>query len=385
MDGTPQEYRWHAEPETLGMAREPLERGMATLLAGCADGRHPGAQAYLSRHGTALLEYACGEARPGAPLTPDSLTAWFSACKPLTAMAIAMLYDQGLLDLDDPVRRFIPAFGNGKEACTIRHVLTHQGGFANAVTAPQGRGAEEIIAEICAYPAEYPPGGKAGYHPTGGWYVLGEIVRVIDGRGIGQYVAEQLFAPLGMHGSQMGIPAERQRELNSRLALVAVGVSEREPFASQAMVDTFNSPAEIAQVNPSGGIRGPARDLGRFYEFLLAGGRWEGRQLIDARTVALFTACHRWDLPDLTLMQAPLPWGLGFGLYGNADVHRTVSRRMFGHSGMVSSVALGDPELGLACAVITTGLLDPMGNARRLREVTGAMVEACTDARGSSP
>jgi CubicO group peptidase (beta-lactamase class C family) len=205
--------------------------------------------------------------------------------------------------------------------------------------------------------------------------VLGEVLRVIDGRTIDRFVAEELLAPLGMKSSYMGIPPEAA--LEDRLALVALGTSDRENYASQAMVDAFNSPAELARVNPSGGMRGPARDLGRIYELLLARGGWEGRQLIDPRTVALFTACHRWDLPDQTLMQAPLAWGLGFGLYGSADMHRAVSRRVFSHSGMVSSVAFGDPERGLACVVITTGLLDAMGNARRLREVTGAVVEAC--------
>ena len=359
------------------MSRARLEQGMEALLKGCEEGKHPGAQAYVSRSGRAVLEFACGEARPGRPITPDSITAWFSACKPLTAMAVAMLYDRGLLELDDPVRRYLPAFANGKESCSIRHVLTHQGGFAGAVTHPGNRSTEEIIAEICAWPDEYPPGAKAGYHPTGGWYVLGEILRIIDGRPIDRFVAEELFAPLGMADSHMGLTETERKRLEPRLALVALGNTDREPYADQAMVDAFNSEEELARVNPSGGVRGPARDLGRFYEMLLAGGEWEGRQLIDRRTVALFTACHRWDLPDQTLMQAPLAWGLGFGLFGSADMHRAVSRRVFSHSGMVSSVALGDPARELACVVITTGLLDAMGNARRLREVTGAVVEAC--------
>ena len=116
---------------------------------------------------------------------------------------------------------------------------------------------------------------------------------------------------------------------------------------------------------------------------LLAGGQWAEephatRTLLDRRTVELFTACHRWNMPDSTLMGAPLAWGLGFGLHGNADIHRAASRRVFGHSGMVSSVGLADPVNGLTCVVITSGLLDPMTNARRLRDATGAAYEACT-------
>ena len=199
----------------------------------------------------------------------------------------------------------------------------------------------------------------------------------MDGRPIERFLAEELLAPLGMADTRLGIPAAEQAALQGRLARVALGRTEREPYADQAMVERLNGTEEIAQPNPSGGMRGPARDLGRFYDWMLGGGEGQTPSLVERRTMALFTACHRWNLPDLTLMQAPLPWGLGFGLWGNADFHRAASRRVFGHSGLVSSVALGDPERGVSCAVITTGLLDPIGNARRLREVNGAVLEAC--------
>lgn len=359
------------------MQRAPLEQAMGKLADGVADGRHPGAQLYVSRHGTPLLEFACGEAAPGVPLTVDSVTAWFSASKPLTAMAIAWLYDRGRLGLDEPVRQYLPDFAAGKETCTIRHVLTHTGGFAEAVRQDDDKPWDELIAEISAYPAEYVPGTRAGYHATAGWYVLAEIVRRVDGRTIDRFVAEELFAPAGMTDSHMGVPPRQQAALGPRLAAVALGRTERAPFADEAFITRFNSAREIARVNPSGGIRGPARDLGRFYEFMLAQGQTAAGTVIDPRTVALFTACHRWDMPDTTLMGANLAWGLGFGLHGNADIHRGASRRVFGHSGMVSSVGLGDPVWGLSCVVITTGLLDPMTNARRLRDATGGAFEAC--------
>jgi len=372
-----QDTHWHTAPAGLGMQRAPLEQAMQKLADGVTDGRHPGAQLYVSRHGTPLLEFACGEAAPGVPLTVDSVTAWFSASKPLTAMAIACLYDRGRLGLDDPVRQYLPDFGAGKESCTIRHVLTHTGGFAEAVRQADDKPWDELIAEICAYPAEYAPGTRAGYHATAGWYVLAEIVRLVDGRTIDRFVAEELFGPAGMAGSHMGIPPAQQTALGDRLAKVALGRTERTPFADEAFITRFNSVREMARVNPSGGIRGPARDLGRFYELLLAKGQAASGAVLDPRTVELFTACHRWDMPDATLMGANLAWGLGFGLHGNADIHRGASRRVFGHSGMVSSVGLGDPVWGLSCVVITTGLLDPMTNARRLRDATGGAFEAC--------
>ncbi len=372
----PADVRWHLDPAELGLERAVLAEGPALLAQGVAAGLHAGAQLYVSRHGRPVLEAAVGEAAPGQPMTAEHLTAWFSACKPVTALAIALLYDRGALALDDPVRRYLPEFGAGKERCTIRQVLTHQGGFAGALDVREPLEWDEAIARIGAYPAEYPPGSKAGYHSSTGWFVLGEIVRRSDGRPIDRFVAEEVFAPLGMSASRMGIPAPQQRTLEHRLARVQLGRTERPPFVEPAFIDQFNGPREIARVNPSGGIRGPARDLGRLYECLLAEGRGPERPLLDRRTVALFTACHRWGVPDQTLLGAPLAWGLGFGLHGNADYHRDYSRRVFGHSGMVSTVGLADPQTGLACVVVTTGLLDPMTNARRLREVNGTAVRA---------
>jgi len=364
-------------PEELGMDAAALQEGLDNLRRGVADGRHAGAQLYVSRFGKPVVDFACGDAAPGRPMTPETLTAWFSAGKPLTAMAIALLLDRGQVDLDDPVRRYLPEFGAGKEACTLRHVLTHQGGFTGAASHADTMTWDETLAAICAYPAEYAPGTRAGYHSTAGWYVLAEVLRRVDGRGIDRFLAEEFFGPLGMRDSHLGIPPAQQARLRPRLAQVQLGRTEREHFATPEFIAQFNGAAEIARVNPSGGGRGPARELGRFYEMLLAQGRWEERDLLDRRTVQLFTACHRWDMPDRTLGGAPLPWGLGFCLYGNADVHPAVSRRVYGHSGMVSAVAFADPDAGLVCVVVTTGLLDALTNARRLREVNGPIVRAC--------
>ena len=370
------DLRWHVEPQELELARTALEAGVASLVQGVREGRHAGAQMYVGRHGQPVLEAAVGEAAPGRPMTHDHLTAWFSASKPATALAIALLCDRQALDLDDPVQRYLPAFAHGKERCTVRHVLTHQGGFSSALDVREQLEWAEVIDRVCAHPADYPPGSKAGYHSTTGWFVLGEIVRRIDGRPIDRFVAEELFAPLGIRDSHMGIAPATQQALEHRLAKVHLGRTEREQFAAPAFIEQFNGAWEIARVNPSGGIRGPARDLGRLYDCLVRKGRWEERTVLDPRTVDLFTACHRWGLPDATLMGAVLPWGLGFGLHGNADYHRDYSRRVFGHSGMVSTVGLADPVHGLTCVVITTGLLDPMTNARRLRDATGGAIRA---------
>jgi len=132
---------WHTEPDAVGMSRETLLKEVAGLEAGREAGRHSGAQCYVSRRGRPVLEFACGDALSGGAMTPDTLTAWFSSGKPLTAIAVAILYDRGRLDLDDPVVRYLPEFRNGKEACTVRHVLIHQGDFPpRCATGPKRAG-----------------------------------------------------------------------------------------------------------------------------------------------------------------------------------------------------------------------------------------------------
>src|SRR5262249_10219057 len=138
---------------------------------------------------------------------------WFSSTKAITAAAVAQLWQLERVRLDERVAAYIPEFSQGgKEAITLRHVLTHTGGFRNADGGMGGlSGAfapwDEVLARICAAPIEpgWAPGHRAGYHPTSGWFVLGEIVRRLDGRPFDRYLREELFEPLGMRDSWVGM------------------------------------------------------------------------------------------------------------------------------------------------------------------------------------
>src|SRR5687768_6546918 len=100
---------------------------------GVRTGLHLGAQLYVSWRGEVVLDFACGEAREGVPMRTDSVVQWFSSGKPLTAMAVAQLYEKGLVRIEAPVMDYVPEFGrNGKDAITLEHLLTHTGGFRKA-------------------------------------------------------------------------------------------------------------------------------------------------------------------------------------------------------------------------------------------------------------
>src|SRR4051794_41079091 len=96
---------------------ESLPRTVAVLEQGITDGLHVGAQGYVSRGGMPVADFGIGLARPGVPMRPDTLMLWLSATKPVAAVAVAQLWERGLLDLDDPAARHIPAFAaRGKGA-----------------------------------------------------------------------------------------------------------------------------------------------------------------------------------------------------------------------------------------------------------------------------
>jgi CubicO group peptidase (beta-lactamase class C family) len=346
-------------------------------------GMHDGAQLYVSRHGETLLDAAVGESRPGRALEPDDLMLWYSAGKPLTTVAILQLWERSRLGLDDPVGRYIPNWGAGKEEATLRHVLVHTGGFTMV-----GRGElfdkdvtyAEAVARIAAHPAEWRPGTKAGYHPTSGWKVLGAVVEAVDGRPIDRYLAEEVLAPAGMAESRLGVPLDEQERLGERLAPVhwkghafmaqdGDGVRMLEYHIERI----HNEPWHMAKVEPGGGMRGPARELGRFYEGLLG----HGPALLEPRTVEVMAAVHRHGIPDITFAGMKIPWGLGVQVAGSMT--GGPGRRAFGHSGMASSRAMADPDAGLVFVFVANGLPDPLRNEQRIFELTDALYSAFGD------
>ena len=143
-----------------------LPRMIAVIERGIAAGLHSGAQFYVSRDGVIVASGAVGEARPGVAMMGENILIWYSAGKPLTAIAIAKLNEAGLVGLDEAVAKYIPEFGvKGKEAISVRNLLTHTGGIRWANFQP-GMGWEEILGRICDAPLEprWEIGRTAGYH-----------------------------------------------------------------------------------------------------------------------------------------------------------------------------------------------------------------------------
>jgi CubicO group peptidase (beta-lactamase class C family) len=345
------------------------------------DDLHDCAQVYVSRGGEVLLDAAIGESRPGRPLRTDDVMLWYSSGKPLTTVAILRLWERGRLDLDDPIAQYVDGWANGKKHCTIRHVLIHTGGFPMYGNSDFDTDlpSAEVLAHIAAAPAAWEPGTKAGYHPVTGWKVLGAVVEAVDGRPIETYLREEILTPIGADDSSLGVPIARQVELGDRLVPVA-WKGHRFPVVEDdgglRMVpyridEVHNLPWHIAKAEPGASMRGPAGDLGAFYEALLG----FGPTLLEPRTVELMGAVHRHDLRD-AVFGSNTPWGLGV----TVDLSGGAGRRAFGHGGMASSRGFADPECGLVAVVVCNGLPNPLAAEQRLVDITDALYTSLGEA-----
>ena len=371
-------------PRKAGVDRSGLEQVIRLLEEQREEGLHDGAQLFVARKGQPLVDVAIGEAQPGVPLRTDSVMLWLSCTKPLTAAAIAQQMERGKLQLDDRVQSFIPEFASGKESATIRHVLTHTGGFPMGGVPLFSYGWDEAIRKICEEPAEYEPGTAAGYHGLSGWSILGEIVRRVDGRPIEVYLDEEIFKPLGMKDSSLGVTEARANELGDRLSRISVKTDDELIAGLQA----FNAPEARSRILPGGNGYGPAHDLGRFYLALWNGGELGGNRILKKETVDLFTATHRSGMVDRTNTllygrDVTPTWGLGF--MKGSDTEEAVSLRYgrqctsaaYGHGGAFSSISFVEPSRDLVVVVVANGLPREPDNTRRLRDISDTIHGAC--------
>jgi CubicO group peptidase (beta-lactamase class C family) len=349
-----------------------LPRTTGILEAGLSQGLHIGAQVYVSQHGQCVADFALGESKPGVAMTTETLTLWLSACKPLAAVAIARLMEAGRLGIDDPVADFVPEFAQGgKEAVTLGHLLTHTAGLRFVETGWPLTTSSEIVERICRTTLEtnWIPGERARYDPTIGWFILGEIIRRIDGRPYEVFVRDEIFEPLGMNDSWVGMPVERYRAYGDRLGVLFM--TDKQPPRPLPPYDTEAANGQ-----------GPVRELARFYQMLLNGGELEGVRLLSPEMVARFTSPQRVGLLDETFRHK-IDWGFGFLINSNKYGYKALpysygphaGDRTFGHHGFQSTMAFADPDYGLVVAIAPNGTPGEPAHDRRLRAVLGAVYE----------
>lgn len=335
-------------------------------------GLHSGLQIYVSLRGEVIADGGLGTDHSGRPMDRDVLMPWLSAGKPLTAVAVLKLIEQNRLALDEPVARWIPEFASGgKDAITIRHLLTHTAGFRNVETGWPRTAWSEVIARCCETPLEddWVPGQTAGYHIASSWFVLGELLQRATRRSFPEALRELVLDPAGMTKTWNGMPADVWFEQRDHIGVMTQFDKGKHTALRWHEEFCCTVPA------PGSNTRGPARELGRFYECLTG----YGPELLSSEWRRQLQTRQRIGLYDRTLMHV-VDFGLGVivdsNQYGADTVPygygRHCSPRTFGHGGSQSSIAFADPEHGLVVACVADSRI---GEGRHQKR-NGGIVEA---------
>ncbi|MBN1836315.1 MAG: beta-lactamase family protein [Spirochaetales bacterium] len=347
-------------------ANEAVRSMLEDLVAG---GEELGLQVAAYHKGNLVIDAWAGiaDARSGRKVDGETLFTVFSTTKGILYTAIHLLADRRLLDYDDPVSRYWPAFAaRGKQDVTIRQVLTHTAGVPQM---PEGATPEDICAweRICAAIADLPllwkPGAMTGYHAfTIGW-ILGEVLHRVDGRSVSRFVSEEICRPLGLRNLFLGIP----EEVEERVAFLEdapppADAPEPRPLSFKAVpanlpasAALFNRPeVRRASIPAAGGIMN-ARDLARHYACLATG--VDGVRLVSAQRVALVAKEQTCDLDQVIGLN--IRKGLGYFLHGENGESISESPDSFGHPGAGGSVGFADPAHALAVGLTKTRLTAP--------------------------
>ncbi|MDX2169098.1 MAG: serine hydrolase domain-containing protein [Deltaproteobacteria bacterium] len=305
----------------------------------------------------------------------DTIGLVFSATKGVTAACLHALAERGAIDLDAPIAAYWPEFAAaGKGAIPVRWAMCHRAGVPAVdaeLTLEQVLAWDPVVRAVAAQAPEWPPGSAHGYHArTYGW-ILGEVVRRVTGRTLGNWFAEHFAAPLGLD-FWIGLPEELEARVARLYPAPPLADEQMRALLATLMApDTlmgrvFNGPNGLfdygemwnrralhaAEMPSSNGI-GSARALARFYAALI--GEVDGVRLLRPDTLA--AACVVQSEGDDRVLRLPTRFGSGFML--PPMIGPDAGPRAFGHPGAGGSLALADPDQDLAFAYV----MNQMGNA----------------------
>ncbi len=325
------------------------------------------------------------------PWQRDTIANVYSCTKAMAALCAHQLVERGRLDLDAPVAEYWPEFAQrGKSRLPVRWLLSHRAGLPAVREILPSEALYDWSAITAALAAEEPwwePGTAHGYHAvTFGWLV-GEVVRRIDGRSVGTYFRDEIARPLGLD-FHIGLADSEHARVAELGDIAMAGADEQDPEAlglmQVVMADPngmtarafMNPPSMALGVNnpewrraeiPGANGHGGARDLARVYGALARGGDLDGAHVLDAAGIARLRT-EQSNGADLVL-QIHSRFGLGVMLPQNRpDARFGPSPRAFGHPGAGGALGCADPDARIGFGYIPNRLgpyilLDPRATA----------------------
>jgi CubicO group peptidase (beta-lactamase class C family) len=305
------------------------------------------------------------------PWQQDTIAAVWSVGKAVSALCLLRLVDRGLVELDAPVARYWPEFAqNGKAALPVRMLLCHQAGLP-AVRRPLPPGAnilswETMTAALAEQEPWWEPGTRFGYHVNTIGFLLGEVLRRVDGRTIGAFVREELAGSMGID-FLIGVPPEEDERVAEWMPYRPTpGEESQRPWLDRdaATLDGVELARVLAYRNPPGlPDAGPntrvwraaefpstnphsnARAIARLFGGLACGGMLDGVSLLSPELIAHATTIAS-DGED-AILGRPNRFGLGFQLTIPGVRPLGPGPRAFGHYGNGAVLGMADPDVGI--------------------------------------
>jgi CubicO group peptidase (beta-lactamase class C family) len=329
-----------APPESVGVSPERVHRIETAMKKLVDDKQVAGLVTLLERHGKVVAFNAVGQkdVRTADPVQKDSIFRIYSMTKPLTGLAMMMLYEEGKWRIDDPVARYIPEFAkmkvytgknedgtpkleDAKRSMTMRELMTHTAGLGYVLSANNpvdkmiidgnvlnsAAPLKNMIDGLGKLPLLAQPGTRWSY--SIGVDVQGYLVEKFSGMPFADFLRTRVFEPLGMKDTAFYVPKEKL----SRLALVHNG------SPNGLVVDENRPDPTVVPLGPSGGggLFSTAMDYARFCEMMLGGGQLNGVRIIAPRTVEMMRT--NYVNPDaLKTMQPGTGWGMDFQIVTDA-------------------------------------------------------------------
>ena len=285
----------------------------------------------------------------------DSMFWIASMTKPMTAMALMMLVEEGKVKLDDPVEKYVPEFKGiqvrtpqglvaAQRRITVKDILTHTSGIDTGAVTPPGTPVDTLpLAEMAVAYAKKPltdqPGAKWTYN-NNAINVVGRIIEVASGKPYADFMEERLFDPLGMTNTTFW-PSPDHMDVLAK----PYGKDKQTGALVEAKNSRFSEPLHDPKRTPypAGGLYSCAKDLGKFYQMLLNGGELAGKRYLRAATLKQMTTNQLGDLPKVSFAPG-MRTGLGFHIVGEPqEVTESLSVGSFGHGGAFGTQAWIDP------------------------------------------
>ena len=403
-------------PGDLGFDPARLGRIRGWMEGYVAGGRFPFACTVIARHGEIAYCDFLGtlDLAAGTPYALDTIVRIYSMTKPITTVALLMLYEEGLLHLDDPIAAFLPGFAEpmvlradaarldqivpARKAPTLHHLLTHTSGLvygsaggllgdaykAKGVNfGPAGGGLAAVVDRLGDLPLLFEPGSRWNYGVSVD--VLGRVIEVVSGQSLDVFIQERILAPLAMTDTGFDVADKKLSRLAKLYGPGKNGAQGDSMTERDGIEDSEFRAGRVDTLSGGGGLLSTAGDYLRFAEMLRQGGEYGGARLLGPRTVAMMTANH---LPGDIADMGPKTWaetsfeGVGFGLgvwvMGNpARAGLSGSPGDFGWGGVASTVFWVDPVEDMTVLFLTQ--LSPSGTTPNRKELRALVYQALVD------